>query len=197
MSFVSVSSEAVAAAASDLTPIGSAIGEAHLAAVAPTTMLAAAGSDEVSTAAAALFSGYGWEFQAVARQAVLFHERFVQALNAGAAAYGSAEAVNAGPLQKLLDVINAPTQALVGRPLIGNGADGAPGTGASGGAGGLLVGNGGNGGSGAAGQDGGTGGPGGLIGNGGNGGAGGLAAAGGNGGAGGWLWGSGCLLYAS
>ncbi len=39
--------------------------------------------------------------------------------------------------------MNTPTQLLLGRPLIGNGANGAPGTGQAGGAGGLLYGNGG------------------------------------------------------
>ncbi|EUA85147.1 hypothetical protein I551_8388 [Mycobacterium ulcerans str. Harvey] len=43
----------------------------------------------------------------------------------------------------MLDVLNAPAQALFGRPLIGDGAGGAPGQ--SGGDGGLLYGNGGNG----------------------------------------------------
>src|ERR1043165_7740426 len=49
------------------------------------------------------------------------------------------------------DLINAPTQLLLGRPLIGNGANGAAGTGQAGGAGGILWGNGGTGGSGAVG----------------------------------------------
>jgi DprA winged helix domain len=85
---------------------------------------------------------------------------------------------------------NAPTQALLGRPIIGNGANGAAGTGQAGGAGGILWGNGGNGGSGAAGTatapagGGGAGGAAGLFGNGGHGGAGGAGAAGAAGGAG-------------
>ncbi|RER19835.1 PE family protein, partial [Mycobacterium tuberculosis] len=62
--------------------------------------------------------------------------------------------------QQILNAINEPTQALTGRPLIGNGANGTPGTGADGGAGGWLFGNGGNGGHGATGADGGDGGSG-------------------------------------
>ncbi|WP_414467934.1 PGRS repeat-containing protein, partial [Mycobacterium tuberculosis] len=85
--------------------------------------------------------------------------------------YAVAEAASATPLQQieqaLLGVINTPTEALVGRKLIGDGAHGAPGTGQAGGAGGILWGNGGNGGSGAPGQAGGAGGAAGLIGNGG------------------------------
>ncbi len=73
-----------------------------------------------------------------------FHDQFVAALTAGGGLYSSAEAAAATPLQDLLNVVNAPTQALLGRPLIGDGADGtAPGQ--AGGAGGLLYGNGGNG----------------------------------------------------
>jgi hypothetical protein len=50
-----------------------------------------------------------------------FHQEFVQALNMGAGSYAAAEAANAGPMQQLLNAINAPTLALFGRPLIGNG----------------------------------------------------------------------------
>lgn len=48
-------------------------------------------------------------------------------------------------MQAVLDVVNGPTQLLLGRPLIGDGANGGPGQ--NGGDGGLLYGNGGNGGS--------------------------------------------------
>ncbi len=96
-------------------------------------------------------------------------------------------------LGRTLDpIINAPTDALVGRDLIGNGA---PGTAASpnGRAGGLLFGDGGSGytpttGTGAAG---GRGGNAGLIGNGGTGGGGFAGGAGGVGGVGGVLMGNG------
>ncbi len=64
-----------------------------------------------------------------------------------------------GPLQGVFDAVNAPTQALTGRPLIGNGANGAPGTGQSGALGGWLLGNGGAGGSGGPGESGGAGAP--------------------------------------
>ncbi|MBL7507602.1 PE family protein, partial [Escherichia coli] len=125
---------------------------------------------------------HGQTYQVLSAQAAAFHSQFVQALSGGAQAYAAAEATNFGPLQPLFDVINAPTQALLGRPLIGNGADGTAAN-PNGGAGGLLYGNGGNGFSQTtAGLTGGTGGSAGLIGNGGNGGAGGAGA---NGGAGG------------
>lgn len=93
------------------------------------------------------------------------------------------------PVGQVVDqYINAPTQALLGRDLIGNGVAGAAGTpgdptGGAGGAGGLLFGDGGTGGMGYDGAAGGHGGVAGLIGNGGIGGLGGVD--GGNGGAGG------------
>ncbi|AMC77873.1 hypothetical protein RN12_2264 [Mycobacterium tuberculosis] len=89
--------------------------------------------------------------------------------------------------------MNAPTQTLLGRPLVGDGADGASGpVGQPGGDGGILWGNGGNGGdSTSPGVAGGAGGSAGLIGNGGRGGNGAPGGAGGNGGLGGLLLGNG------
>ncbi|MXO40449.1 PE family protein, partial [Mycobacterium kansasii] len=132
MSYVVVAPEIVVAAATDLTNIGSALSEASAVAAAPTTAILAAGADEVSAAIAALFGAHAQVYQALSAQAEAFHTQFVQALTAGAGAYASAEAASASPLQSLLDLVNAPTQAVFGRPLIGNGANGAPGTGANG-----------------------------------------------------------------
>lgn len=180
-------------AATALANIDSALTAANAAAAAPTTGLAAAAADEVSAAVAALFAGFGKEYQALSAQASAFHQQFVLALNSGAEWYVATEAAIAPQLQTaqhdLLGAVNTPTQALLGRPLIG---DGAPGTAArpNGGAGGLLYGNGGNGYSSmVSGVGGGAGGAAGLIGNGGAGGAGGPNAAGGAGGNGGWLFG--------
>lgn len=140
MSFVIVAPEALMSVASEVAGIGSALNAA---------------ADEVSAAMAALFGAHAQEYQRLSAQAAGFHAQFVQALNAGVNSYASAEAANASPLQaveqQVLGLINGPAQTLLGRPLIGNGADGAPGTGQPGGPGGLLWGNGGNGGSGVAG----------------------------------------------
>ncbi|WP_083047471.1 PE family protein, partial [Mycobacterium shinjukuense] len=167
-SFVIAVPEALAAASSELTGIGSTIRAANSAAAASTTEILAAGSDEVSAAIARLFGSYARDFQALSAQAAAFHDQFVRAIAASGDAYAAAEALNASPLQVLeqdiLSLINAPTNMLFGRPLIGNGADGAPGTGQPGGAGGILIGNGGNGGSGATGHAGGAGGSAGLWG---------------------------------
>ncbi|EUA13215.1 PE family protein [Mycobacterium kansasii 732] len=177
--------ELMAAAATDLASIGSMINTANTVVAATTTQMLAAGADEASTQIAAVFGAHGQAYQTLAAQAAVCHDRFAQALNTNAGAYAGAEAINVE--QTLLDVINAPTQALLGRPLIGNGADGGPGQ--NGAPGGLRYGNGGNGGAGGPGQDGGNGGAAGVIGNGGIGGTGGPGQTGGNGGPGGMLLG--------
>ncbi|WP_183078118.1 PE domain-containing protein [Mycobacterium tuberculosis] len=164
MSFVIATPEMLTTAATDLAKIGSTITAANTAAAAVAKVLPAS-ADEVSVAVAALFGTHAQEYQTVSAQVATFHDRFVQTLSAAASSYVAAEAVNVE--QSLLAAVNAPTQALFGRPLIGNGADGSPGTGQAGGPGGILYGNGGNGGSGAPGQRGGAGGAAGLIGNGG------------------------------
>ncbi|WP_136625893.1 PE family protein, partial [Mycobacterium attenuatum] len=162
MSYLAVVPEVLAAAADEVAGIGWSVGAAGAAALGPTTGLVAAGGDEVSAAVAALFSRHAGEYQVLSRQVAGFHAEFVWALAGAGNAYAVAEAASVNPLQALVDdvlaVINAPTNLLLGRPLIGDGHDGAAGTGAKGGAGGILIGNGGSGGSGKPGQAGGAGG---------------------------------------
>ncbi len=209
MSFVVAAPEMVQAAASDIASIGSTINMANVEATAPTTAVLAAGADEVSAVIAALFAAHGQAYQTLSAQAAQFHDQFVAAMTSAAGAYSGAEAANVSPLQSLLDAANGETMAMLGRPLIGNGADGAPGQ--AGADGGLLFGNGGNGGNGgeaalignggAGGDvgtsgssrnfgDGGNGGDAQLIGNGGNGGRGGVNGTGGTGGNGGTVAGA-------
>ncbi|OSC37026.1 PE family protein, partial [Mycobacterium decipiens] len=130
-------------ATADVAAIGSSVRAANLAVLAPTGTLLAAAGDEVSAAIASLFSGHAEEYQAVSAQVAAFHGRFVQALSAASGAYAAAEAANANPLGTLADdvlgVINAPTNFLLGRPVIGDGANGVPGTGQAGGDGGILL----------------------------------------------------------
>ena len=140
MSFLIAAPEFVSAAASDLAKIGSTIGAANAAAEFPTTSVLAAGADEVSVSIAALFGAHAQAYQALSAKAAAFHSQFVQLMNGGAASYAGGEAANAE--QTMLNAVNAPTEALVGRPLIGNGANGAPGQ--NGGDGGILIGNGGH-----------------------------------------------------
>lgn len=65
---------------------------------APTTGLAAAAADEVSTALATLFGAYGQQFQAISAQVAAFHNEFTQRLAAAANAFVNAEATNTSAL---------------------------------------------------------------------------------------------------
>ncbi|WP_139828689.1 PE family protein, partial [Mycobacterium riyadhense] len=121
MSYVVIAPDVLAMAAREVAGVGAAVSAANVAAASSTTAVVAAGGDEVSAAIAALFGAYGVEYQALSVQVAGFHERFVQALGAGAGAYGSAEASNAA--QVVLGLVNAPSQGLFGRPLIGDGAN--------------------------------------------------------------------------
>ncbi|EUA13165.1 PE family protein [Mycobacterium kansasii 732] len=143
MSFVVAVPEMFATARADLSGLGAVIAEADAAAAAATTAVLAAGADEVWVAIATLFGSHGQAYQALRAQAAKFHAQFVQTLAAAGSSYAAAEAANVD--RRCLGAINAPAQALLGRPLIGNGANGAPGQ--PGGPGGLLYGNGGNGGA--------------------------------------------------
>ncbi|WP_023643011.1 PE family protein, partial [Mycobacterium tuberculosis] len=82
MSYVFAQPSVLAAAATDLAGIGSAINQATAAVAAPTTGLAAAAADEVSTALATLFGAYGQQFQAISAQVAAFHNEFTQRLAA-------------------------------------------------------------------------------------------------------------------
>jgi YVTN family beta-propeller protein len=146
MSFLIAIPQSLSGASDDLATIGAAITAANGAAAAPTTGLLAASADEVSVALAGLFGTHAQAYQILAARAEGFHHRLVSLLGGSANSYAAAEAASASPLQAfeqdVLAVINAPTQALLGRPLIG---DGATGTAAhpNGYNGGLLYGNGG------------------------------------------------------
>ena len=149
MSYVIAAPELLAAAASDVAGIGSSLSAAHSAAAPSTTAVIAAAEDEVSAAIASLFSGHGQAFQALSAQASVFHSEFVQSLKSAGGAYAAAEAANASPLSAAVSAaqklaVFSPVEALAGRPIIGNGANGTAAN-PNGGAGGFLYGNGGNG----------------------------------------------------
>ncbi|OBK46766.1 PE family protein [Mycobacterium sp. 1081908.1] len=123
MSLLVVAPELLTSAAADLESIDSTVTAAHLAAAVPTTGMAAAAADEVSQAVAALFAGYGQQYQALSARAGAFQQQFVQALTSAAGSYVAADEAGAS----LLGAVNAATEAVLGRPLIGTG--GAAGTG--------------------------------------------------------------------
>lgn len=111
MSFVVAEAEMVQAAAGTLAGVRSTLGEAAVAAAAPTTGVVAAAADEVSASVAALFGAYGQEYQALSAHAQAFHAQFVNLLNAGAGAYLSTEAANAA--QAVASAVNGPVRGLL------------------------------------------------------------------------------------
>src|SRR5258707_14315216 len=94
MSFAIAAPDLMTLAERDLAGIGSAIGAANAAAAAPTTEILAAAADEVSAQIAALFGAYGDGFRQLSAQAAAFHDAFVEARSARAAAYPGPEAAN-------------------------------------------------------------------------------------------------------
>ncbi|ORA10756.1 PPE family protein, SVP subgroup [Mycobacterium arosiense] len=94
MSFVTTRPEGLLAAASILEGLGSSMAAQDAAAAAPTTSIAPAAADEVSTLQAAQFSAYGTWYQQVSAQARAIHQSMVNNLNNNAGSYGTTEAAN-------------------------------------------------------------------------------------------------------
>ncbi|WP_156771904.1 PE family protein, partial [Mycobacterium sp. 1245805.9] len=92
MSFLVALPNGLEAAATELAGIGTSLGEANGAAAAVTTELSAAGADEVSATIASLFGAHAQAYQALSTRAAAFHQEFVQAMQAAAAAYAGAAA---------------------------------------------------------------------------------------------------------
>jgi hypothetical protein len=103
MAFLITTPDIIRAAATDLASIGSTMGAANAAAAAPTTGILVAAQDEVSTQIAAVFSQYAGEYQQLSQHMAAFHAKFVQALNAAAGSYASAEAANVWALASSSD----------------------------------------------------------------------------------------------
>ncbi|OBG39012.1 hypothetical protein A5672_15710 [Mycobacterium alsense] len=114
VSLLVVAPDGLTSAAMDLEDIGSSVTAAHLAAAVPTTGLAAAAADEVSEAMAALFAGYGQEFQALIARAGAFHQGFLQALDSAAGAYVAAEEASAPLLNAAINDMNLLVQRDLG-----------------------------------------------------------------------------------
>ncbi|EUA12048.1 PE family protein [Mycobacterium kansasii 732] len=87
--------EALAAAASDLRGIGSAVSAANAVGAAATTGLAPAAADEVSALTAAQFAAHAQLYQVVSGQAAAIHDSFVATLSISAGSYAATEAANA------------------------------------------------------------------------------------------------------
>jgi hypothetical protein len=95
MSFLITQPEILAAAASDLAGIGSAVIAANAAAITPTTAVVPAAADEVSALTAAQFATHAQMYQAVSAQAAAIHQIFVTTLGTSAGSYAATEAANA------------------------------------------------------------------------------------------------------
>ncbi|WP_156687609.1 PE family protein [Mycobacterium sp. Marseille-P9652] len=114
MPHVAVAQGTLAAAATDLEAIGSAIADARTAAAGPTTALAAAAGDEVSAAIADAFEGYGRAYQSVIIRAEAFQTGFAGTLATAGNLYGQAESAGASWLATFVSGPTASTPAPVG-----------------------------------------------------------------------------------
>ncbi|MGA7051664.1 MAG: PE family protein [Mycobacterium sp.] len=122
MSYVTAVPEIIAAAATDVSAVGSTLSAAHTAAAASTVAVIPAAADEVSASIAHLFSRHAQNYQALAGQAAAFNQQFVQHLHTSAHSYVAAEAANATSLPQLnVSALTAlPGQLLNGLTLIWN-----------------------------------------------------------------------------
>jgi hypothetical protein len=95
MVFVTTQPESLAAAASRLQAVGSALAAQNAATATPMTGVVPAAADEVSLLTAAQFARHAQTFQAVSAQAAAMHETFVATLDTSAGSYAATEAANA------------------------------------------------------------------------------------------------------
>jgi hypothetical protein len=95
MVFVTAQPESLAAAASRLQTIGSALAAQNAATATPMTGVVPAAADEVSLVTAARFASHAQTFQTLSAQAAAMHEVFVRTLQTSAGSYAATEAANA------------------------------------------------------------------------------------------------------
>lgn len=95
MSFLTTIPAELLAAAQQLEGIGTSLTAQNAAAAAPTTGIAPAASDQVSTLQAGLFSAYGTLYQQLAAEAQSMQQQFVQTLGLSSGTYTTTEAANA------------------------------------------------------------------------------------------------------
>jgi hypothetical protein len=95
MTFVTTQPDMLAAAAGQLTGVGSELTTHNAVAMASTAAVLPAAADEVSALTAAQFASHAAMYQAVSAHAAAVHELFVTVLGASADSYGATEAANA------------------------------------------------------------------------------------------------------
>jgi PE family protein/PPE family protein len=94
MAFVNTAPAAIAAAATQLEGIGNSFTAESSAAATPTTAVAPAASDEVSSLQAGVFSTYGQLYQTVSAEAQAIHQQFVNLLQSSSGSYQETESAN-------------------------------------------------------------------------------------------------------
>lgn len=106
---------ALAAAADNLTNLGTVIDEGNAVAAAPITSVFPAAADEVSAMISQVLNGHGEWWQTLAAQARAFHEQFVQTLGAAGAAYQNAEVTAEQMLRSGIGQLEQPFAPLIGQ----------------------------------------------------------------------------------
>ncbi|MCV7099384.1 PE family protein, partial [Mycobacterium palustre] len=116
MSFLTTIPEELLAAAAQLEGIGNSLTAQNAGAAAPTTAIAPAAADQVSTLQAAIFSTYGTIYQQIAAEAQAIQQQFVSTLGLSSGTYSQTEAANvaaATPVDNFISQLSS----LFGGPL--------------------------------------------------------------------------------
>jgi PPE-repeat protein len=95
----------LSAAAGQLETIGTSLTAQNAAVAAPTTSIAPAAADPVSTLQAGVFSTYGTLYQQLAAEAQSVQQQFVQTLGLSSGTYSATEAANATAASNPFDTI--------------------------------------------------------------------------------------------
>jgi hypothetical protein len=126
MSFLTTIPEELLAAAAQLEGIGSSLTAQNAGAAAPTTTIAPAAADPVSSLQAGIFSTYGTLYQQLAAEAQSIQQQFVQTLGLSSGTYTATEAANATAAANPFDSIAGFEQNLatfLGGPLYSSGGN--------------------------------------------------------------------------
>jgi PE family/PPE-SVP subfamily C-terminal region len=110
MSFLTTIPQELIAAATKLEGIGNSLTAQNAAAAAPTTAIAPAASDSVSTLQAGVFGAYGTLYQQLAAEAQTVQQQFLSTLGLSSGTYSETEAANAAasanPISNFLDSLS-------------------------------------------------------------------------------------------
>ncbi|ORW91734.1 PE family protein [Mycobacterium sp. IEC1808] len=116
MSFLTAIPEELLAAAQQLEGIGNSLTAQNAGAAAPTTAIAPAAADQVSTLQAGIFSAYGTLYQQLATEAQAIQQQFVSTLGLSSGTYSSTEAANVAAATPV-DALSSQISTLLGGPL--------------------------------------------------------------------------------